>query len=189
MKTELLFNPFRYIAGFKALVSGTIILFATAVLGSFNKVHFDGVIDIHTGVTAPTWFFLTEVISSWLIVAFLLYIAALVISKSKVRLVDVFGTQALAKYPFFIISAISFIPLFQFTFQGIPEIEPRLLLFMVISLAVTIWSLILMYNAFSVSANVKGRTAIITFIAVIVIAEILSKILLYKLYSTFIIQS
>ncbi len=43
-----LFNPFKYIAGAKALLIGLALMLATAVIASFSLTHFDGVIDAPT---------------------------------------------------------------------------------------------------------------------------------------------
>lgn len=109
----------------------------------------------------------------------MLYLSALLISKSNVRIIDILGTQILAKAPFLLASAISFIPFFQFEMTtAIPEITVNLLVFGIVSLAIIVWVVVLMYNAYSVSANVTGTKAIVTFIVSLVLAEIAAKALL-----------
>jgi hypothetical protein len=44
---------------------------------------------------------------------------------------------------------------------------------------IVIWSVVLKYNAYSVSANVKGIVGAGSFIIGLIVAEILSKILIY----------
>ena len=47
--STLLFNPFVYIAGGKALVLGLLTILVAGFLGSLSTTHFDGVLDTHTG--------------------------------------------------------------------------------------------------------------------------------------------
>ncbi len=176
MNPKYLYNPFNYIAGAKSLFIGIVILGVATFAGTFTNLHFDGVMDIHTGYKAPMWFYFAEVFASWLIVSALLYLSALIISKSKVRIIDVFGTQILAKAPLILASLISFIPFFQFEIEPtLPKISTNLIIFGILSLAIIVWVVILMYNAFSISANVKGTKAIVTFIISMVLAEIAAK--------------
>ncbi|NJK97561.1 MAG: hypothetical protein HC905_24020 [Bacteroidales bacterium] len=156
MKINWLYNPFTRIAGVQSLLWGLLILLVTAFLGGLNNVHYDGVIDMHAGMPAPMLLFLLEVIVSWLLFSVLLLIAAKILSRSKVRVVDIFGTQAFAKYPYLVISLISFIPYFRFEFQGMPDISASLIIFGLLTIVFTIWTVVLMYNAFSVSANLSG---------------------------------
>ena len=176
MNSNYLYNPFNYIAGAGALLIGIIILTAATYAGMFTNLHFDGVIDIHIGYKAPFWFYFIEAFLSWIFVSALLYISALIISKSKVRIIDVFGTQMLAKAPFILISLISFIPFFQFEIgPAIPKFTANLIVFGILNMAVIVWVVVLMYNAYSISANVSGSKAIVSFIVSLVIAEIAAK--------------
>jgi hypothetical protein len=65
--TQWLFNPFRFIAGFKALLLGLIVIALTSLLASLSDTHFDGTLDVHLGLQAanmgmklPFWLFLAE---------------------------------------------------------------------------------------------------------------------------------
>lgn len=182
MKINWLYNPFIQIAGAKSLLWGLFILLITAFLGSLNNVHFDGIIDIHAGMPSPMLLFLLEVIVSWLLFSVLLLMAAKILSSSKVRIVDIFGTQAFAKYPYLLFSLISFMPWFQFEMKGNFEFTAPILIFAVISFVITIWTIILMYNAYCVSANLRGPKAIASFIAVVLVAEIIIKVILFNSY-------
>lgn len=184
MKITWLYNPFIKIAGTSSLLWGLLILLITVFLGGLNNVHYDGVIDIHAGMPAPLTFFILESIVSWLLFSVFLLIAAKVLSQSKVRGIDIFGTQALARYPYLIISLISFIPYFHFEFTGMPDLSASLIIFGLISLVFTIWTVILMYNAYSVSANLKGAKAVFSFIVALVSAEVLFKIIFVNSYKT-----
>ncbi len=184
MKINWLYNPFIQIAGTRSLLSGLLVLLVTAFLGGLNNVHYDGVIDIHAGMPAPWLLFLMESTLSWLLFSVFLLVAAKVLSKSKVRVIDIFGTQALARYPYLLISLISFIPYFHFEYTGMPDLSASLIIFGLVTFVFTIWTVILMYNAYSVSANLKGAKAVVSFIIALVLAEVLFKIIFVNSYKT-----
>lgn len=48
-----------------------------------------------------------------------------------------------------------------------------------VTMLFAIWSIVLKYNAYSVSANIKGVVGGISFAIALIVAEILSKIVLY----------
>jgi hypothetical protein len=192
---QWLFNPFQFIAGSGTLLLGLIIMLASAFLGSLSNTHFDGVLDVHSGTAAPLWFFLTEVLIDWLCISIVLLIAALFVSRSSFRVVDVFGTQALARAPY-LISALALLSKGSIRFtnylvskitQQVPAeaIKSTDILFFAVGLIVVllmiVWMVVLMYRAYSVSCNTKGGKAIGSFIAALIIAEILSKIAIWQL--------
>lgn len=49
-----LFNPFKFIAGNKALVLGVAAMLITAIVCLFEKTHLDGIIDVHEGRVTPS---------------------------------------------------------------------------------------------------------------------------------------
>jgi hypothetical protein len=109
-------------------------------------------------------------------------------------MIDVFGTQALARWPYLITSVVM-----------LPEANRRVGAYLMakfttgVSLTVNftdmvifgfalfvgifmaIWMVALMYRAYAVSCNIKGAKAIITFVVSIIGAEVLSKFLILLL--------
>jgi hypothetical protein len=190
----LLFNPFVYVAGGKALFFGLLAILMAGLIGAVSNTHFDGTLDTHTGAHVPLWFFLSEGIVDWICLAVVLLIAGRIISKTPFRTIDVLGTQALARWPTILI-ALATLPkgyqrfcvslVEQFKAGKTPEFNTSDALITIgvicIMIPCLIWMLVLMYKAFSVSCNVKGAKAIGTFIIGLGIAEILSKYVLYGL--------
>lgn len=174
----LLFNPFHYFAGIKAMITGIIIILLTGYLAFLSGCRFDGLISIHfTGYWPPLLNCLLDGVISWLIMSLLLIIAGKFISRSRFRIIDVIGTQALARFPFFIFSLISLLPginiasaryqrrlssLDSFTDLISADLIPFIIIFGAIIL-MTVWMITLMYNAFSVSCNVSGKKALFGF--------------------------
>jgi hypothetical protein len=187
-----LFNPFHYLAGGSSLVTGLVVIIAASLAASFSNSHFDGVLDFHTAMRVPVWLFVSEGLISWLCMAGVLSLAGLIISKSRFRVIDVFGTQALARSPSLITGLAALLPGFAgfanqvakapANFSAFAQADPRglvsFIILMVIVTVMIVWMVYLMYRAFAVSCNVSGAKAILMFTAAVILAEVLSKILL-----------
>ena len=191
---QWLFNPFKFVAGPKALLLGMVIILIVSLLGSFSNTHFDGVLDVHTGLEAPTWLFFVENLINWLSMVLFLFFSALIVSRSQWRLIDILGTQALSRWPT-LITALVMLPnanrrfgeyliskLCQSGEAATINSTDAVIFFVavVIALLMIIWMVSLMYKAYSVSCNIKGSKAIVTFIVSLICAEILSKILILQ---------
>lgn len=189
-RSDWLFRPFNYIAGEKSLLLGLVVLIIQALLGALATVHFDGVIDMHIGRPVSVYIYIGEVLISWLSISLVLYIAAVIFSKSKVRVIDVFGTQALARWPM-IIAAMFALPAphekleafmnWRFLGQGQETLLTTgdwvlFFLFLLVDIVMIIWMIALMFNAFKISANLKGPRLVVSFIVGLIIAEVISKV-------------
>jgi len=178
---QWLTNPFRHIAGGKALLIGWCAIIITILISFFSHAHFDGAIDMHVGRAAPIAVFFMEQLTDWLCIVFLFYAAGKVLSRSAIRFIDVAGTMALARCPLVFVAIIAFgiaVPQHGQTVESVIKgITP---LFIILSLATVlsmIWMVALMYNAFTTSCNIKGGKAIAIF------AEIASHIILHQVYT------
>jgi hypothetical protein len=194
--SQWIFNPFYYLAGFKALVPGIIIILITGYLGHLSNGRFNGLLDFHIGSQfSSIWYSLSDSIISWLLISILLLITGKIISKSRIRIIDIFGTQALARFPYLLIALAVLIPgLIPAFYRFIDSIiffnnSSRLdiqdfmafIFFIVIIIAAAVWMIALMYRAFAVSSNVSGRKAIIAFIVCLIIGEIISIVIISQI--------
>jgi hypothetical protein len=186
-----LFNPFHYLAGGQALGIGVIIIAAAAVVGAASRSHFDGVLDFHTGLEVPPWVFLVEGLIDWLALGILLLAAGKLVSRTHVRALDVFGTQALARAPMLLTAAAALLPGFRRVTDELGRAVLRggalwplevgaqdvvvFALVLVVALVMLVWMVALMYRAYAVSCNVTGARAIISFIVALLLAEAASK--------------
>ena len=186
---QWLFNPFRFIAGFQALLIGLAIILISAFLGSLSNTHFDGTLDVHTGMQAPMWLFFAEGLIDWISLVIPLLFFGLIMSRTSFRILDVLGTQALARFPY-LIAALAMLPeanrrfgtylMGRFTGAApvvvINYVDVFIFVFAtIIALLMLVWMVALMYRAYCVSCNIKGAKAVITFIVGLVGAEVLSK--------------
>lgn len=195
--TRWLFNPFRFIAGLRALLLGLIIIALTSMLGSLSNTHFDGTLDVHTGTPAPLWLFLAEGLINWLSLALPLYFFGLILSRSSLRFIDVLGTQALARWPYLLTALVMMPPsnrrIFQYfmslAMQGaatdpLSYLDMTVFIFaMLVTILMVVWMVALMYRAYSLCCNIKGLKAVITFIISLISAEALSKLALFAVFT------
>ncbi len=191
-----LFNPFAYIAGGRALIIGLIGMLAAGLLGSSGNVHFDGVLDTHIGARAPLWLFIAEGFVDWLCLAIPLLIAGLIFKGRSFRAIDVLGTQALARWPMLLSAAVGVLPANQRVLVELMKMtqnpnQPLTLpatdtiifaIAMIVSLVMIVWMVMLMYQGYTVSCNLKGTKAVVSFMVVLLIAETASKFALWPLY-------
>ena len=188
-----LFNPFHFIAGGQALAVGLGIIVTAGLVGSISNSHFDGVLDFHTGLSVPVWVFVVEGLVDWLALSAPLLILGLLLSKSRIRVVDVLGTQALARFPSLLTAEAGLLALHpgfgrqveRLMSQNTEIVWGDLAVFggaLLVCIVMTIWMIVLMYRAFTVSCNVTGAKAVVAFIAALLVGEAISKIVLLTLY-------
>jgi len=184
-----LFNPFHFVAGGPALAIGVGVVVVAGYNGSVSNSHFDGVLDFHTGAAAPLWLFLVEGGISWLSAALMLWLAGLLLTETRMRSIDVFGTAALARFPTLIIAFVALLPGYQREIQRMmeasqPVASSDLVAFSfvaIFSIAMLIWMIVLMYNGFVVSCNARGWKAVTGFALAIFLGEVLSKVVIATL--------
>jgi hypothetical protein len=191
-----LFNPFIYIAGGRSLLLGIIAILAAGLIGSFSNSHFNGVLDMHSGKAAPLWLYLSEGPIAWVLLAIVLYVFGKIVSRTSFRAIDLFGTQAMARWP----TIITVIVMWPYPIQNAgrrfgeymlgamansskptPLSTSDVVIFVattLVAILMIIWFVMLAYKSYSVSCNIKGGKAIGTFIAGLILAEILSIILM-----------
>lgn len=188
-----LFNPFYYVAGVKALIIGLIVLVLTGVFAFFSHVRFDGLLDFHMALPpVPLWVNIAENLFSWLLFSILLLLAGKIISKSRPRCIDVFGTQALARLPYLFVSLAALIPgtrrFARELVAGRASLDQLsvdmavFILVVVLGLLMLVWMIVLMYRAFAVSCNVSGKAATLTFIVALIVGEVISKVMLWRVF-------
>lgn len=198
--TPLLFHPFIFIAGASSLLAGLATILLTGWLGALNNVHFDGVLDVHAGAGLPLWLTLSEGLIAWLTLSVLLFLVGRLLSRTSFRAIDLFGTQALARWPMILVSLACFAPGFhRFSLQLVESLQkmganPNAFkmpemgldagvfgLVTLVMLACTVWMVALMWKSFSHCCNVRGGRAVTGFVIALLAAEVLSKILLVQL--------
>jgi len=194
-----LLNPFVYIAGGYSLLIGLLIIFCTSVIGFYSNIHFPDILSVKTGPDYPILYYILQSIANWLVISAILYLFAVVFSKSKIRSIDIFGTQALARFPYLIAALTGFSNtmdkfgryiLWQLLEQGEPVVMSAgaitlAIVLIVFTLFLTIWMVALMFNAYKIASNLKRGKLIITFITSLILAIVLSAFINSKLIQIF----
>ena len=186
-----LFNPFIRIAGAPALALGLACIVISGLAGGAAGVRFDGLLDLHAGNGAPLWFPVVEGLVNWLVITTLLSLAALLFARNTVRLVDIAGTQALARWPLLLAAAVCLLPPVRRAFDGIvarASTSPvqalpgwEFIAGTLVIVAACVWMIALMWKAFSISSNMQGKRSVAIFIAAVVIGELMTKYLVIRI--------
>lgn len=180
MRTTYLFNPFKYIAGTKALLTGWMVMLATAYIAWRGNTRFDGVIDAHFGLVSSFGRYILDALTDWASAVVFFHLAALRFSGSSVRFIDTAGTMALARAPMLPAALLSWVIDPVKPILPIKDVHDISSSFLVAGLGMALcscWMIALMYHAFKVSSNLKGSKGAWIFIAALIAAEIVSKIL------------
>jgi len=196
-----LFRPFEFISEQKALWIGIVSILLAGSLNSITHSHFDGVVDFHgsRGENYSLVAYLSEGFINWIIFGGLLYIAGLIFSSSSIRFIDVMGMQAFARWPFLLMSIFTLILPHAEVYKYLDKLILKesneiivpfyqwilFILHGLIAITILVWTIILMYRAYSLSCNIKAVKGIISFIVALIIAEIIVKSLLFISKSLF----
>ncbi len=190
-----LFNPFARLTGHQSLLIGLTGILVVGFIGFYGHTHFDGVVDTHTGMAAPLWFFLLEGFVDWLSLAAVLLIFGKIVSKIPFRAMDLFGAQALARWPTLLMVLCLLPPaVARYSENILKQIQqggplqfnsPDAIIFFAVTIAMVplfFWMIWLMYKSYSVSCKLTVGRAVGTFIPGLILAEVLSKMVLYLLF-------
>ena len=173
MNSNAILNPFRYIAGAKSLIRGLVVMAATSLLLYTSGWVQDSY--CHFAIAAkPLWEVAAMQLLWWVIPSMLLYVCGLVLSPSRIRIVDVFGTQAFCQILMLLMAAPLALPTVSRTMTeiiditlsgGIPasNIMATMMIYAVCSVVIMILYFVWSYRAFATSCNISGAKAIITF--------------------------
>ncbi len=180
-----LFNPFIYVAGMRSLLIGFAAMAIAILIAIFSKTHFDGVIDMHVGAPLPIQIAFIEPLVDWACLVLALYVLGRIASESSIRFIEVAGTLALARWTFLFAAFLGFLPVPQFDIKNADlhylmafTTNPAVIVLMLLTIPIMVWTIILMFNAFAVSTNLKGGKAATAFIAGLILAEVISKVIL-----------
>lgn len=192
----LLANPFQKFAGFSSLIVGLLIFVGLSYLAVIAKVYFPGILACVNAsamkniTTQPNFFLLFyQIVVSWLILAILFFVAARVFQQKRVRIIDFLGTVALARFPYLILTG--FLSVIRVSNPAFLEIDiarsplhPSLMmsLFALVVVSCVIWQIITYFFALKESSGLSGKKLWISFIAAIILGEVISSMLTTLLY-------
>lgn len=184
---NLTVNPYRRIAGWEAALSGLLILLIATLTGKYSSTVFDGAIDLHlvqhTDFSFAFGSMAIGIVSLIAVMSLAGYIAA-----KGFRLIDMAGTILLSKAPLLLASLAGFL-------TTVPNPEdmqknPAMLLqsssFLLVTflliLPLSVWSIVLLFNAFKTVTGAKGSRLAVAFIVGLVVAETVSVVLKFAFF-------
>jgi len=191
-KLTLLLNPFVRIAGWQALLWGVVGIAVATVISYYSGYHYHGL--LHFGPAPNNTFlcFAVEHLVVWLVPGLIFMIGGFIFSKSRIRIIDVFGTVAFAQLPLVIMTLVSLAPPMQQLTNIDLNMSPVEMLaqpgFMLgvwvslISFVFLIWALVWMFNALKVSCNLKGYTLGILYCVGVFGGDLLCRLIISQLY-------
>lgn len=161
-----LINPFERIAGLEALLWGSAGMVVSTVLSYSSGWHYHGLLHFGPAPNPAWWCYAVEHLVVWLIPAALFYLGGVLLSRSRIRMVDVLGTVVFAQLPLIVMNLLNLLPPMQKLAQIDVNMPPATLLqqpgFIVgvwlslVALVFLIWTLFWMFQALKVSCNLKG---------------------------------
>ena len=185
-----LFNPFVRIGGEQALAVGLSAIVVAGLVAAAGGVHFDGLLDFHPGYSVSFWVPVVEGLVNWSVISMLLALVSLLVAPRTVRVVDIAGTQALARVPL-LLAALACVP--TPVRSGNMELaaaaaDGRMVMPTTATLVAALlagacvaWMVWLMWKAFAVSCNQRGVRAVLIFVAAVTAGEVATKSLLVRM--------
>ena len=192
MKT-LLLNPFEKYSAKTLILFGLFLNLTGAYLGYFFNARFDGVVDLHFVEKVTIYQPVLDIGIDIACISIILFLVGKQIN-NKTRFIDILSASMIARTPLYFITFFNtnnFI--YNSTQKMLAMVKPGkienldvsdmlvVMVFAMITILFLIWFILLLFNGFKIATNAKGTKPILLFILAIVIAEILSKTLIFTL--------
>ncbi|MFH1853019.1 MAG: hypothetical protein ABIA75_11810 [Candidatus Neomarinimicrobiota bacterium] len=194
---NLLFNPFEILPRKLTLITGGAVVLLAGWLNSFSNTHFDGLLDIHSGLQSSLGLHLVEGFINILIFTLLLFGLDKLVNKSTGNFGILFSQQTLARWPYLIVSIAMLklaAPLQRYgqylRFQnGLTNSSTELAvgdeisfyLSVAVMLLIMVWYVILSYRSFAGYIKASGWKTMILYSFGLIAAEVVSKIVVISL--------
>lgn len=185
-------NPFTRLAGGAALGLGLLVVAATVAIAVLGQVHFDGIMDVHAGMTAPAVVFALEPVIDWLVVAVLFLIVGSVWGARPQRVIDYFANSALGRLPLVLVGLLWIDPLLGRFLPGLVKLAqtagsappnfavlpglPWIVLGSIITMLLMAWGLFLNFFALREASGMKLPRALWVYALVVILGEVISKV-------------
>ena len=169
-----IFQPAARLSPAVAIAIGAVATLSTIPLERLG-IGYNGAFDVHAPVPPPPLALIAVHIAlAWPWVALVFWAAARLAGKPG-RFVDFFGAVGLARFPYLLVGLLS-LPLRGLAVGKLPSAEELALVALV--LPVTVWAIALLCTGFRTVSGLRGARLVVTFIAALLVAEALSKLVL-----------
>lgn len=184
-------NPFERIAGVEALSWGLAAMVVSTVMSCFSGWHYHGMLHFGPAPNNEWWVYAAEHLTVWLVPAVVFYIGGRILSSSRIRVSDVFGTTAFAQIPLMLTGMVSLLPPMQ-ALNGLTEADamqavtqPWFVAAMSLSVlvvAAVVMNVVWMYNALKVSCNLSGYRLRVFFVVAYIGCDVACRYMIGSLY-------
>lgn len=172
-------NPFEELSTAVGLAGGAAVGVGSVLL-SRAGVRFDGPLGMHVVAATPTWGQVgLDLALAWPLVAALMWASARVVG-AEGRLLDFVSIAGVSRLPLLLSGAVARVLIsdpdvsVQRAMQG--QVEPTLILVAMLALPALAWSLTWLFVGYRTASGAKGARCALSFIGVIGLAEIVSRI-------------
>ncbi|PTL79542.1 YIP1 family protein [Vitiosangium sp. GDMCC 1.1324] len=154
--------------------------FAAVSLGLTRLgLRFDGALDVHANAGVLSWpVALAEVALVWPVTAAVFWAVARLLGRRTARWVDVLGAVGLARVPL-VLSGVVVAVLAPA--ESPRELSPQVIALAILSLPLIGWSIAALVLGFRTATGLKGARWVSGFLVALIVAEVLSKVVLYRL--------
>jgi hypothetical protein len=187
MKTTLL-KPFEKYNENQLLFFGILFLIIGSFISSFCHSNYDGYFDLHFSNYELSFTELLIQNGINVAVLFLCFFLAGIYRNKKTRPIDMLNTVLIARVPFYFLSLFninhasnidSTMPINELTEFALDNLF-LLISMTIVMILVIVWMFALLYNGYKTATNAKGNTAIALFVVALIVAEVLSKFIIYQ---------
>lgn len=190
MNWKLLFNPFQKIETNTLLIIGGLLFLIGSFFAFYFGFTFDGVLDLHTvGEISLLNAFKQNAIN--IVILWLLLLGLGLFINAKTRWNDVLVSVLIFRIPFYLMILLSSIPFIKNTLNEFAnslkigkefqfEIENILIIsgYSMVSLALLVYAIILLFNGFKTATNAKGWRHYLSFALVLIVSEVITKFII-----------
>lgn len=186
---SLLINPYQKIAGISALGVGVGIILIISYFGAMAKIYFPGLLGIlnssmmkNPAIGTDFLFLLYQNAVIWLVLTLLFIIAAKICQQKSIRIIDFMGTVALSRFPYLLLTGfLAMMRVVDPRFMDVGmenglQLKPSLLAITFSSVVIicAVWHIVTYFYALKESSGLSGKKLWLSFIACILVGEIVS---------------
>ena len=107
---NFLVYTFEWFAGGLALGWGLLGMVVSTVICYLSGWHYHGLLHFGPAPNPAWWCYAVEHLVVWIVPAVLFYLGGLILSRSRIRVIDVLGTVAFAQLPFIFMNLFNMLP-------------------------------------------------------------------------------
>ena len=177
VKTEnsLIVNPFQRVAGWTALFIGLSTMLISGLMAGYYGAHFPDLVTVIFTVSTGKYVPIVELLYGWFLLSIWSILAFLIFRIQRFRVIDLFGSIALARAPYILIAGLN-----AAIYHSLIPFNQSIILPLLLVLVG--WSFVWIYHALRVSGNLKGTKALVIFIIVGILSELTFLLTLSKIY-------